>query len=232
VDLASNPETATLGGTATVDAKNGVATFSVKVDKAGNGYTLKATSGAMTSEESVTFDVAGSTHKLVYTDPLVGKLRLVRNPASTDTTVVLDLMAAEDLAAYGVGFNLPVDASRVQLGSTGLVPGTVLNPGMNPVAAMAALPTAGPMAGVLTTVQSQKASGEGAVADNANILSNEVLYTVHIDLAATATPGVVFDGSAALPTGFDGVLRDRAGANVLDRNGFGIGKLEVVSAAE
>ena len=52
----------------------------------------------------------------MYTDPsVVGKIRLVRNPASTLTTVVLDLVAAVDLTGYQVGFNLPLDTRIVGL---------------------------------------------------------------------------------------------------------------------
>ena len=57
--LANNPSGATLGGTLTVAAVNGVATFSdLTLDKLGSGYTFTATSGSLTSATSASFDVA------------------------------------------------------------------------------------------------------------------------------------------------------------------------------
>ena len=48
VALANNPGGATLGGTLTVNAVNGVATFSgLTLDKTGSGYTLQATSSGL-----------------------------------------------------------------------------------------------------------------------------------------------------------------------------------------
>ena len=50
IALASNPGGATLGGTLTATAVNGVATFSnLTISSAGNGYTLQATSTGLTS---------------------------------------------------------------------------------------------------------------------------------------------------------------------------------------
>ena len=67
--LAANPGGATLGGTTTVDAVSGVATFSgLSLDKAGRGYTLKATAaGILATATSTVFDVtAGAAGRLVF----------------------------------------------------------------------------------------------------------------------------------------------------------------------
>jgi Pro-kumamolisin, activation domain len=60
---------ATLGGTKTVNAVAGVATFSnLTVDKAGSGYALNATDGALTGAASSTFNItAGTASTLVFT---------------------------------------------------------------------------------------------------------------------------------------------------------------------
>src|SRR5439155_1682693 len=51
--LGTNPSGATLPGNGPVNAVRGVATFSaVKIDKAGTGYTIKATSGTLTAATS------------------------------------------------------------------------------------------------------------------------------------------------------------------------------------
>ena len=59
VALASNPGGSTLGGTLTVSAVNGVATFSgLTLNNAGDGYTLQVTSGTLTSAVTNDFTVA------------------------------------------------------------------------------------------------------------------------------------------------------------------------------
>ena len=69
VALGSNTAGATLGGTTTVNATAGVATFSgLTVNKAGTGYTLVASSGALTIATSNAFDITvGSATKLAFT---------------------------------------------------------------------------------------------------------------------------------------------------------------------
>jgi len=118
-----------------------------------------------------------------------------------------------------------VDINRVRLGS--MVPGAALPAGSNPVAAKAALPLAGPMQGILSSVQSQKASGTGAVATNTAVPAGAVLYTLRLSLASSS-PGLIFDG-ASLGTAFNAAMRDRLGNDVVRRNEFGIGRLEVLS---
>ncbi len=59
IALDNNPGGATLGGTLTVNAVNGVADFpDLTLNKAGSGYTLKATSAGMTSVDTGSFTVA------------------------------------------------------------------------------------------------------------------------------------------------------------------------------
>ena len=72
--LAANPGGATLGGTTTVAAVNGIATFTdLTLDKAGAGYTLIATSGSLASATSTTFsNVAGSASQLTFATPPPG----------------------------------------------------------------------------------------------------------------------------------------------------------------
>ncbi|WP_224369201.1 beta strand repeat-containing protein [Hyalangium versicolor] len=67
--LATNPSGATLGGTTTVAAVDGVATFdTLSIGKAGSGYKLSAAAGALTSTTSTAFNVqTGSAARLVFT---------------------------------------------------------------------------------------------------------------------------------------------------------------------
>jgi hypothetical protein len=221
--LGDNPSAATLSGTLMVSASNGVATFlDLMLDQPGSGYTLVASTPGFPDARSAPFSVAQAS--LVYTNPASGRLRLVRNPASTGTLLVLDLIAAETLTGYGVGFNLPVVPSAVRLNS--MAPGIALPAGSNPAAAMAALPSSGPLQGILTSAQSQKASGSGAVPTDTLVPIGSVLYTLRLDLLS-ATPGVVFDGASLSPA-FNAAMRDKLGNDVVRRGEFGIGRLEVV----
>lgn len=66
--IGTNPGSGTLSGTATVAAVGGVATFNnLNIDKAGTGYTLVASSGALTSATSTSFNItAGAAAKLAF----------------------------------------------------------------------------------------------------------------------------------------------------------------------
>jgi hypothetical protein len=163
---------------------------------------------------------------LVYSEPARGALRLVKSKAAKPTAMVLDLVVGDAaLRGFSTGFDLPIDATKVTLAS--FTPGTALDPGTAPTAAKAALPSAGPLAGMLVVAVSQKAAGVGAVATDSDLAPGAVLLSIEFDPVMGAAPGVVFDGTAAgfaLPSGG---LRDRQGAMVVDASGVAIGKLTV-----
>jgi hypothetical protein len=163
---------------------------------------------------------------LGYTDPGPGgALRLIRNPATTPSQAVLDLVVGDQpLTGYATGFDLALDATKVTL--TAFTPGTALAPGSDPVAARGVIPTTGPLAGMLVTAQSQKAAGTGAVTTDTTLAPGTVLFTVTLELAPGATTGVVFDGTAPGFVLASGGLRDRTGLMVVDASGVAIGKLE------
>ena len=166
---------------------------------------------------------------ITYTDPGAGKLRLVRNDATTRsplTGVVLDLVVGDQpLTGYSVGFDLPLDDTKVTL--VGFTPGVALSPGDAPVAALAQLPASGPLAHQLVTAQSQKASGAGAIATDTELAPGTVLYTIAIDLVKGAPSGVIFDGTAAGFALASGGMRTRTGTTVVAPAEVAIGKLEV-----
>ncbi|UCF19821.1 MAG: hypothetical protein JSU87_18235 [Gemmatimonadota bacterium] len=68
VAIGDNPGGGTLSGAATVNAVNGVATFSdLSIEKAGVGYTLTATSADLVSATSEAFDIGGGApFRLAY----------------------------------------------------------------------------------------------------------------------------------------------------------------------
>jgi len=161
-----------------------------------------------------------------YTDPSGGSLRLVKNPASTSKLMKLDFIVGDaPLTGFSTGFNLPLDASKVTLGT--FTPGTALDPGTAPVAAAASLPDQGPLAGVLVTGQSQKASGAGAVATDTVLAPNTVLYSIELDIVEHAAKGIVFDGTAKTFVLPSGGLRNKVGMTVVDPSQVKIGKLEI-----
>jgi hypothetical protein len=168
----------------------------------------------------------GGDPQLAYTDPTGGALRLVKNPGSNTKAMVLDFVVGDaPLTGYSTGFDLPLDITKVKLGPS--TPGTVLNPGSAPVAASVAMPSDGPLRGVLVVGLSQKATGTGAVATDTTLPPGTVLYTVELDAIEPRHDGVVFDGTATnfvLPSGG---LRNKAGMTVVGASQVKIGKLEL-----
>jgi hypothetical protein len=164
---------------------------------------------------------------LIYTDPAPGgKLRLVRNDHSSGNHLVLDFIVGTDaLTGYSTGFDLPVAPKSVVM--AGFTPGTVLDPGSAPVAAKAVIPDKGPLANNIVAALSQKATGTGAHADDANLAPNTVLFEIELEQGTAPQSVIVFDGTAAdfiLPSGG---LRSKVGATVVDVPDVKIGKLEL-----
>jgi hypothetical protein len=175
----------------------------------------------------ITAAACGSDGPLIYSDPPAGgALRLVKNPKATPKAMKLDLIVGSAaLTGYSVGFNLPLDAKKVTLGT--FTPGTALAPGTAPVAASATIPAAGPLAGTLVTGQSQKATGAGAVASDTVLAPNTVLYTIELDVVEPLVEGVVFDGTAKTFVLPSGGLRNKMGMTIVDPSQVKIGKLEL-----
>ena len=164
---------------------------------------------------------------LYYEDPPDGgKIRLVKDAASTATTVVLKLVAGQSLSGYSVGLNLPLDVSKVRPSAAFFISGDAINIGSPPTAFSAALPSSGPLRGVLTTVSSQKAGGAGAVASDASISVGQTFYTIRMDVVPGATPGPVFNG-AALGGKFSAALINKAGDDTVRQTEFAIGRLDL-----
>lgn len=228
LSLAVNPSGGNLLGSLTSSAVGGVATFAnLQIDTAGSGYRLGAAAAGLAGGTSAAFDVTPSPLQLVYTDPAPGKkIRLVKNPSSTGSTMILDLVANAALTGYSVGMNLPLDTGRVQLDAVPMVTGTALLPGSSPAAAAAVIRGSGPLSGVLASGQSQKAAGAGAIPTDSSVAVGQVFYSVRLDLRGTATVGTVFDG-AALGAAFAAAMRDRAGNDTVLASEFAIGRLEV-----
>ena len=130
VAIGANPGGGALFGTPTQVASGGVATFAdLSIDKAGTGYTLAATSGTLTGDVSVAFDVThgavSGAQSAVSAAP--GSIT-AGSETSTITVTARDASgnpiagATVVLAAMGTGNTLtqpasPTDASGVATGS-------------------------------------------------------------------------------------------------------------------
>jgi hypothetical protein len=113
---------ATLAGTATVNAVNGVATFSgLRIDLVGTGYQLTASSGALTPADSGTFNItaSGLAFTLQPVTTMAGQPILVRVAAqdiagNTDTTftgtVTLAIQPGTGTAGATLGGTLTANA--------------------------------------------------------------------------------------------------------------------------
>ncbi|KFE72161.1 S8 family serine peptidase [Hyalangium minutum] len=114
VSLGANPAGGTLSGTRTINALNGVATFEgLSVNKAGTGYTLKASAGAINTPSS-SFDVAAGP---------AARLSFRAAPASGTAGAVLGSVQVELQDAQG---NLLTGStSQVSLSLGGATGGTL-----------------------------------------------------------------------------------------------------------
>jgi hypothetical protein len=84
VALANNPGGSTLGGTTTVAAEDGVATFyDLSLNKTGTGYTLTASGSGLNTATSAAFDVAPgpATHLEFTMEPTTATAGAVLAPA-------------------------------------------------------------------------------------------------------------------------------------------------------
>jgi alpha-tubulin suppressor-like RCC1 family protein len=86
----ANPGAGTLAGTKTVNAINGIASFTgIWVNKAATGYTLTATATGLTSATSSTFNIAaGAATRLRFVTQPVNAAGNVAQPASVTVAIV------------------------------------------------------------------------------------------------------------------------------------------------
>lgn len=120
-----NPGSATLGGTATITASNGVATFAnLTVNQPGTGYTLVATGASSSSATSNTFNVTQVATKVVFVQqPTSAVSGAAISPAVTiqvldaANNLVTSSSASVTLIATGPGVFTPT--STVTVSATG-----------------------------------------------------------------------------------------------------------------
>lgn len=154
--LGANPGGATLSGTVTVTAVNGIASFSdLAIDKGGSGYTLTAMAGALPSATSAAFDVR---YRAAY----------VTNVASNDVSVIATASNTVVATVPGVaphGVAITPDGAFAYVANLGTNDVSVIATSTNTVVATVPVGTS-PFGVALTP--------DGAFAYVANVDSNDV----------------------------------------------------------
>ncbi|MBX3133716.1 MAG: hypothetical protein KF689_10065 [Gemmatimonadaceae bacterium] len=115
--LGANPGGATLGGTLTVTAVNGVATFpDLSINVAANGYTLSATSSGLLPSTTSEFDIvlAGVTNS--WTNPAGGLWSEPTNWSQGRVPVATDTVAIDLAGTYTVTLSASYAGALVQVG--------------------------------------------------------------------------------------------------------------------
>lgn len=160
---------------------------------------------------------------IAYIDPPPGgALRLVKDPATTADTVVLDLVVGDaPLTGYSAGFDLPLAPGMVTVGA--FTSGTALNPGSGVVAGGAAIPTSGALANHLVVAISQKRTSSPA---DSVLQPGAVLMKVELKAVNPPVGGIVFDGQAKEFVLRSGGLRALSGMTVVVPAQVQIGRLE------
>jgi hypothetical protein len=191
-------------------------------------YTLTATGPGGSATRTATVTVHAPSLHVQYDDPPAGgKLRLVRNPASTATHLVLDMQVGSSaLTGFGIALTLPIDSTKVTFApSTGLVLNpSVLDAGTSPATAAAKVPSTGPLQNmlVLGVARKKQAAGDGDV----TLPAGATVFSIAIDMNGSPAPGTIFTG-ASLGNAARATLLNKAGTEVVSKAEFAIGNLSI-----
>lgn len=207
--LLNNPGGATLGGTLTVTAVNGLAVFSgLTLNNPGSGYTLQATTSGLTAGTSPAFDVTAD--QLVVTTQV---------PSSVLTGSGFGLVVSAKTAAGTVdpSFTGNVTVALLNLGTgTGTLGGTLTVAAVNGVATFSGLTIDAPGAYALSVT----GSGIGSTTTDSLLVSSVVTSSgssltlrkqgASLELVDDASGSVILSQSTAaatpiLITGADGL---------------------------
>jgi len=231
VGLEANPSDAALLGTAQVNAVNGVATFAdLSVDKAGSGYTLRATTSGATGATSDPFDITAPRPP----PPAATHLGFARQPQTTQAgsaiTPAVKVAALDDAGNLVPAFTGPVTIALDANPAGGTLAGTLSVPAVNGVATFSNLSIN--LAGNGYTLTASAAGLAGATSAAFNITAppppqaTQLVFTVQPSKTppgATITPAVEvtavddlgnrvtsFTGYVTIAKGHDGSLLGNA----------------------
>ena len=186
-------------------------------------YVLTATGLGGVTTRSTTVTVHEPSLHVQYDDPVPGgKLRLVRNAASTATHLVLDVQVGSSaVSGFGIALTLPMDPALVTfVPATGLVlNASVLDAGSSP----ATVPSAGPLRNMLVVGVARKK--QAATDGDVTLSAGATVFSIAVDLNGAA-PGLIFSGSN-LGTAARAALLSKAGVEVVSIADFAIGDLSL-----
>jgi Kelch motif protein len=177
MNIGTNPSGGTLSGTTAVAALAGVATFtSLRIDKAGTGYTLQATTPNRTPATSAAFYIAGPATRLVFTAQPSTAL------AGATITPPVQVTALDALGNRAIGFGGSVSLAIGTNPGGGTLSGTI------PVSAQAGIAT-------FTDLSIDRAGSGYTLRATSGLLASST--SAAFDIAAV---GNVWTAKAPMPT--------------------------------
>lgn len=217
VIIGVNPGSATLGGTTAVNAVAGVATFStLSIPVSGLGYTLLASSGALTGATSAPFDVtAAAASQLVFT------VQPSTSAAGVAIAPIIDVAAKDAFGNTATGF---VGTITMAIGTN--PPGTGVLAGTQVVAAVAGVAQFSTLninrSGLGYTLSASAAGLTTAISAPFNITPGAATILVFSVQPSTTTTGANIapavkvaaqDALGNVATGYNGNVTVNLGAN-------------------
>ena len=119
LSIGTNPGGATLGGTATVAAVAGVATFNnITLNKAGTGYTLGAASGTLTAAASNTFNITSGTAAAIAVSAGQAQIAPVSTALPTPLAVLVTDANANPVSGATVNWTVATGGGSVSAASS------------------------------------------------------------------------------------------------------------------
>ncbi len=163
VAIGTNPASGTLSGAKQVNAVNGVATFTnLSIDKAGNGYTLNASDGALTSSTSNTFNVTvGSAVKFAVGAPSTA----TAGTSFNGITLTAQDAGGNTVTSYSGGKSITWSAPTSPAGNAPTLPASSVNftSGASTTGLSATMYAAGSSVGLSATQQSTTITGAATI---------------------------------------------------------------------
>ncbi len=197
-------------GETTFACGTGTGSHTIASVQAATTFTLTATNpgGGVTRTANVTTHAAGLG--LQYTDPTstTARLLLVRNAASTNGHLILDLkVGPSSVTAFGVALNIPVDSHSAGMftfaassaTSLGGITAGAIPVGGGPATAGAILGAPGSAMPNVFSVGVAKKKSVATQGDD-TWAAGSVLFSVAFDMTGTATPGTNVFTASSLPS--------------------------------
>ncbi|MBL4847217.1 MAG: hypothetical protein JKY65_16985, partial [Planctomycetes bacterium] len=192
IDLGNNPGNGILGGTRTVNAINGTATFSnLTLDQAAGGYTFTASAGALTPVTSLPFAVnAATARQLAFgNNPTTTVLGAVINVPGPGVTVRIENALTGLVTTATNPITLQIGANP----GSGVLGGTVTVNAINGVATFPNLTIDQAATGYTLTASSQGLTG--AVSAPAFNITGTTAVALVWGTQPTALPGTTAEGA-------------------------------------